>query len=324
MRVDRTGFAENLTTFDFVTLNTTEQSTDVVAGFRVIEQFAEHFDTGNNGLFAFFGQADDFDFFRHIQLATFHTAGSNSTTTGDGEHVFNRHQERFVGGTFRRRNVFVDSRHEFENRSIFRSVHIGRSAFKHLQTRTTDNRGVVAREFVLVEEFADFHFDEIQQFFVIDLVAFVHEHNDVRNADLTGQQDVFTGLRHRAISGRHNEDSTVHLRSTGDHVFNIVSVAGAVNVSIVTVVGFVLNVSGVDCDTTCTFFRSFIDVRVINELRSAVHVQDLSDRRSQGGFTVVNVTDGTNVYVRLSSFEFCLCHCVFPPLINLTVGLQNT
>ena len=54
------------------------------------------------------------------------------------------------------------------------------------------------------------------------------------------------GLRHRAIGGRYHEDSTVHLGGTGDHVLDKVSVTGAVDVSIVTLVRLILNVS--DCD----------------------------------------------------------------------------
>ena len=72
---------------------------------------------------------------------------------------------------------------------------------------------------------------------IVNLVCLVHEYNDIGNADLTGEQDVLTGLRHRAVSSGYNQDSAVHLSSTGDHVLNIVGVARAVNVSIVTVIG---------------------------------------------------------------------------------------
>ncbi len=73
---------------------------------------------------------------------------------------------------------------------------------------------------------------------------------------------MLTGLGHRAVSSSNNQDSAVHLSSTGDHVLHVVSVAGAVNVSVVTLGGLVLNVSGVDGDTTRSLFRSLIDVVV--------------------------------------------------------------
>ena len=66
-------------------------------------------------------------------------------------------------------------------------------------------------------------------------------------------------LSHRAVGSSDNKDSTVHLSSTGDHVLDIVSMAGAVNVSIMTLFGLVLNVSGVDRYTTLSLFGSLID-----------------------------------------------------------------
>jgi hypothetical protein len=57
-----------------------------------------------------------------------------------------------------------------------------------------------------------------------------------------------------------------------------------------------------------------MDVGVIHELSAALQGQNLSDSRSQGGLTMVNVTDGTNVYVGLASFKCSLCHFWNPPL----------
>jgi hypothetical protein len=65
---------------------------------------------------------------------------------------------------------------------------------------------------------------------------------------------VLAGLGHRAVSGRAHQDRAVHLGGTGDHVLHIVGVARAVNVSVVAVGGFVLDVRGVDRDAACLFF----------------------------------------------------------------------
>ena len=80
-------------------------------------------------------------------------------------------------------------------------------------------------------------------------------------------------LRHGAVSSRNNQDSAVHLSSTGDHVLNIVSMSGAVNVSIVTFVGLILNVSGIDGDTTLSLFGSLIDHIISFVLGLAFHSQ---------------------------------------------------
>ena len=71
------------------------------------------------------------------------------------------------------------------------------------------------------------------------------------------------GLSHGAVGGSDNQDGAVHLSSAGDHVLDIVGVARAVNVSIVTRLGLILDVSGVDGDTTLALLGSLIDAGVI-------------------------------------------------------------
>ena len=92
-------------------------------------------------------------------------------------------------------------------------------AFQRFQRGTADYRQVVAWEVVSGQQFANFHFYQFQQLFIINHVAFVHEYDDERNANLTTQQDVLTGLRHWAVSRSYYQDRAVHLSSTGDHVF---------------------------------------------------------------------------------------------------------
>ena len=43
----------------------------------------------------------------------------------------------------------------------------------------------------------------------------------------TGQQDMLSGLRHRAIRYREEQDGTVHLRCPGNHVLDVIRLAGA-------------------------------------------------------------------------------------------------
>ncbi|MNP07917.1 hypothetical protein D3C76_999650 [compost metagenome] len=109
---------------------------------------------------------------------------------------------------------------------------------------------------------------------------------------------MLTSLRHRAVSRSYNQDSAVHLSSTGDHVFNVVGVPWAVNVRVVTSRGVILNVRSVDGDTTSFFFWRVIDL-VESTCRTAVGFsQNGGDCCSQGSFTVVNVADSTDVNVR--------------------------
>ena len=136
---------------------------------------------------------------------------------------------------------------------------------------------------------------------------------------------MLTGLGHRAVSRGNNQDSAVHLSSTGDHVLNVVSMARAVNVSVVTLLGLILNVSGVNGNAALLLLGSLVDCVVCLILSIASHCQNLGDCRSQSGLTVVDVTDGTNVKMRLITFKFFLSHLRKPPCVFLeSLLLQRT
>ncbi|OXY29411.1 hypothetical protein P707_07725, partial [Salmonella enterica subsp. enterica serovar Newport str. CVM22707] len=254
VRLDGARLSQYLTTFDFFTFDTTQQNTYVLTGTAFVQQFAEHFNASTGRLLSLF-DTNDFNFFAHFDDTAFYTTGNNGTTTGDGEYVFDRQQERLVNRTLWFRDVRIQEASQFDDFRFPLCV-----AFQRFQSRTTNDRRVVAREVVLRQKFANFHLNQFQQLFVINHVAFVQEHDDVRNAYLTTQQDVLTGLRHRAVSRSNNQDRAVHLSSTGDHVFNIVGVPRAVYVCVVAGRGIVFNVRSVDGDTTRFFFRRVIDL----------------------------------------------------------------
>ena len=70
---------------------------------------------------------------------------------------------------------------------------------------------------------------------------------------MPGQEDVFAGLGHRPVRGGYHEYRTVHLRGAGDHIFDVVGVAGAVDVGVVAVFGLVLDVGDRDGDAAGPF-----------------------------------------------------------------------
>jgi hypothetical protein len=172
--------------------------------------------------------------------------------------------------------------------------------------------GVVAREVVLVQQLAHFHFDQLEQLGVVDHVALVQEHDDVRHTHLTGQQDVFAGLGHRAVSGRTHQDGAVHLRGTGDHVLHVVGVAGAVHVGVVAVGRLVFHVRGVDRDAARLLFRRRVDLVVGLRLATELRRQHRRDRRRQRRLAMVNVTNRAHVHVRLGPLKFPFCHFSAP------------
>jgi hypothetical protein len=181
-------------------------------------------------------------------------------------------------------------------------------AFQGEFGRAVDDGGGVAGEFVLVQQFAHFHFDEFEQLGVVDHVTLVQEHDDVGHADLTGQQDVLAGLGHGAVSSGHDQDGAVHLGGTGDHVLDVVGVARAVHVGVVAVGRLVFDVRGVDRDAARLFFGRRVDLVVGLGRAAELGCQHRGDRRRQGRLAVVNVSNRANVDVRLGSCEFLFSH----------------
>ena len=312
--------SQNLATLDVLLRNAAEQAADVVASLGVLEGLVEHLGAGNGGLDGVL-DADDLNLIANLDGATLDTAGNDGAAAGDGEHVLDGHQERLVSGAVRGLDPGVNSVHQLPNALVFRSMGILGLGNQSVQSGALDDRGVVARELVGIEQLADFHFDELKQLGVVNLVNLVQEDEDVRNVNLAGQQQVLAGLRHRAVGSSDHEDAAVHLSSAGDHVLDIVGVTRAVNVRIVTalnllavqsdtVVGLILNVSGVDRDAAGLLFRSLVDLVVSGEL-SRVRIaqgQNLGDRSSQGSLAMVNVTNGADIDMGLASVKHLLCH----------------
>ena len=197
------------------------------------------------------------------------------------------------------------------NRSIGRIVCV--RALKRLQSRPTDDRNVIAGEIVLAEKLTHLKLNQIQKLLIVNHVHFVHEHNDSRNTNLSRKKDMLSSLRHGAVSSGHNKNSAVHLGSTCDHVLHIVSVTWAIDVRVVALSGLVLDVSRIDCDSTLFLFRGLIDLVKASEISELTLAEVLRDSCGEGGFPMINMTDGTNVAVRFSSFEFFFRHGRRPP-----------
>ena len=245
---------KNLTTKNLFALNTTEQATNVVASLCFVKQFAEHLNTGANSLSGFF-DTNDFKFVVNMKNTALNTTSCNSTTTSNGHSILNSHQEWLVNITFWSRNEVINCFHELPDLILPFFF-----ALKSFKSRTADDWSVISWEVVARKKLTNFHFDELEELFVVNHVALVKEYNDVRNTNLTSQEDVLTSLSHRTISSCDYENSAVHLSSTSNHVLYVVSVTWAVNVCVVTSVSFVLDVSDRNGNTTFTLFRSLIDV----------------------------------------------------------------
>ena len=144
MRRNRTRCSQYLTALYFFSLRSAQQNTDVISGFAFVKQLTEHF---NSGAGRFLGRFDtyDFDFVTNMQNTAFNTAGNYRTAAGNGEYVFNRHQERLIFRAFRLRNVAVYRFHQF-NDGVVADLRI--TVFQYGQSRTFDNRNFIAGEVI--------------------------------------------------------------------------------------------------------------------------------------------------------------------------------
>src|SRR5262249_4386844 len=121
-------------------------------------------------------------------------------------------------------------------------------------------------------------------------------------------QHVLAGLGHGPVGGGHHQDGPVHLGRAGDHVLDVVAVAGAVDVGVVALVGLVLDVGDVDGDAALALFGGVGDLAVRPELILLLERQDLGDGGRQGRLAVVDVPNRPHVHVRLAPVEFLFAH----------------
>jgi hypothetical protein len=75
------------------------------------------------------------------------------------------HQERLVTVTYGVRNGLVDSSHQ-----VLNGLDPLRVAFQCLQAGNADNRCFVAIEALRAQELTNFHFDEVEEFLVVNHV----------------------------------------------------------------------------------------------------------------------------------------------------------
>ena len=307
MRGDRTGLRQNLAALDVLALEATNEAASVVASLATIKILVEHLDAGDGRLLRV-PEAHDLDFVTDSDDALLDAARHDGATTGDREDVLDCHQERLVRVTNRLRNVGVDGVHQFHDRLGPLLV-----ALERLQSGNLNHRNVVTRELVLGEQLANLELDELEHLGIVHHVGLVEGDNDVRHADLAGQEDVLARLRHRAVSSGHDQDCAVHLGGTRDHVLDVVGMARAIDVGVMTRLGLVLNVRGVDRNTALALFGSVVDRCKVTDGAGAIALgKDLRDCSGQRRLAMVDVTDGADIEMGLVSLELLLGHYLLP------------
>jgi len=306
VRSDRAGLGDDLTALDFLALDAAKEKSNVVASLTLIHRLLEHLNAGNDGLLGFL-ETKDLDFRTRRDHTALDTTGSDRTATFNGEDVFDRHEERLIDFADRFRNIVVDRVHEFVDAlGFFRIVRI----FLSRKSGAANDRDVVAVEVMLREKFANFKLDELKELLVVDEVALVEEDDDLRNVNLVSEEDVLGGLRHRAVDCGNDENRAVHLSRASDHVLNEVRVTGAVDMSVVTIFGLIFNVSDGDRNGLGSVANgtALSDFRVGLNLGESLRGLYGEDRGGQSRLAMVDVSNSTNVNVRLGTLKSFLCH----------------
>ena len=248
-------------------------------------------------------EADDFDFLADLDDAALDTAGDDGAAACDREHVFDRHEERLILRALRHAGCSRPPRPSAPG-STSRRVPASPSSALSAEPLTI---GILSPgKLYLVSSSRTSSSTRSRSSWIVDHVDLVQEDDDRRHADLAGEQDVLAGLRHRAVGGADDEDRAVHLRGAGDHVLDVVGVAGTVDVRVVALVGLVLDVRGVDRDAALLFLRSLVDLVIGGVGRQTLFGQDLGDRRRQGGLAVIDVSDRADVQCGLVRLNFSL------------------
>ena len=286
VRSNRPRLSKHLPPADFFTPDIAEEHSDVIAGTAFVKSLPEHFKTGT---YSGNSMADAYNFNRvaNPDDASLNTPGYHSTATGNREYVFNRQQERMINITNRFRNVAVHGLGQFIY--LFNPLLL---AIQSTQSGTADYRGLITGITVVGKKITNLHFNKFQFIIIINHIALVQEHDDIGNACLTGKENVLAGLRHRAVDSGYHENGAVHLGSGNNHVFYIISMARAIEMSIVARAGTVLHMSRVNGNAASSFLRRTVDP-VAGDCRAVAElpVQESGKSCSKGSLAMPGVPD---------------------------------
>jgi len=227
-----------------------------------------------------------------FQDTSLDTSDGDGTNTGDFVNILQRKTQWFVGRTVRGFD-FIKS---FQQARTFVPFHVVR--FGHhvvtFKSRSRDKWDFLGFETNLFQAGKQIGFD----FFVTGFVPFdgfgihfVDEDNHLFDAQSKGQQGVFTGLAifgeggfETTFVGRDDKNGDIGLGSTGDHVFDEISVSGGIDDSEIVFLGGKFPQSDVNGDTTFTFGLEFVK-----------HPSVFKGRFTHGGGVFFKFFDGTFV-----------------------------
>ena len=310
VRRDGSGLCDDLTPFHFLALGSSQKDADVIACASLIQRFTEHFHAGANG---FKGRAnpDDLHFVTGANDPAINPAGHHCSAAGNRKHIPYGHQEGLVQDTNRLGNVLVNGIHQFEDGLDIRIVFI--IALERLERRSTNDRKFIPGKFVCRKQLSQLQFHEVKQLRVVDQVDFIHVDDDIGNLNLSCKEDVLPGLGHGAVGCGNNQNGAVHMRRSGNHVFDIVRVTGTIHMGIMPLGSLILHVADVDGHASFLFFGGIVDGVKRPEFSQPFLGQVFGDRGRQCGFSMIHMPNRPDIEMRLCPFKFFLSHFFLPP-----------
>src|SRR6185295_5739588 len=303
VRRDRSRLRYHLPSLDLLPLHSSQQQPYVVSRHPRVQQLLEHLHARHYRLPRRL-DPNDLHFLSYLHLPSLDPSRRHRTSARNRKDVFHRHQEWLIHFARRLRNVAVHCRHQL----VYSLLSVSLSV-QCLQRASSYDRYLFSGEFIKRQQLAHFKLDQIQQLRIVNRVALVHEHDHRRHSHLPRKQNVLSRLRHRSVCSRNHQDRSVHLRSSGNHVLDVVRVSRAINVRVMPVLGLVFHVRCRDRDSACLLFRRVIDrvERPKLDLR-IVLCQHLRDRGRQRRLPVIDVPDRSHVYVRFRTIKFLFSH----------------
>src|SRR6202158_686774 len=304
VRGNRPGLGHHLPPLHFIFFRAAQQQSYVVPGNPFVQQLAEHLHASHD-LLGRWSETHNLDFLAHLYLAALHSPGHYRAPSGNRKYIFDRHRNRFIHIAYRQRHLFINRHHQFQDLLLPLVLAIERP-----ERRPAYHRNRVPWKLIHLQQLAHLQLHQLQQLSVFYAVAFIQKHHNRRHSHLPRQQNVLASLRHRSIGCRHHQNRSIHLRRPGNHVLDVVGMPRTVNVRVMPVGRLVLHVRYRNGDPPLALFW-----RVVNRVeRAELHLgvvlrQYFGDRRRQRRLAVVNVTNRSNVDVRLTALEFFLRHC---------------
>src|SRR5581483_5471458 len=296
----------------FVPLHPSEQTPHVVPGFPLVQQLLEHLHTGHYRL-PRLPNPYYLNLIPHLHYPPLNPPRHHRPSPLDPKHILDRHQERLVFRSLRRRNVAVYRLHQLPDALILRRPRVRRPTLQRRQRTPPNNRNLIPGKSILRQQLPQLHLHQLQQLLVVHHVYLVQVHHDRRHLYLPRQQYVLPRLRHRPVRRAHHQDRPVHLRRARDHVLDVVRMPRTVHVRIVPLVRLVLHVRYRYRDPSRSLLRRVVYRVKAPKLRFTPQRQRLRDRRRQRRLPMVHVPNRPYVDVRLRPLKLLLRHDVRLP-----------